>query len=800
MVRNYIKIAFRNLFNNKSHALINIGGLAVGVACAFVIFLIIQFDYSFDTYHENASRTYRLIYEERDNGETRYGPGVPYPLPEALKEEFPQIEHLTMVDANITPSVVLIDRETGRKKFSLQSLSAEFAHVNSDYFRIFDYTWLLGDPETALNRPGTLVISKPIASKLFGNENPIGKTITLHPYHEDEVEITGVVAELPENTNLPFNMLGYARIPEWAKSNWGSIASRTQCYFTVNGEEGREAVASGLDDFVDKYGIEDEGEEKIYRLQPLEELHFSTQYETYGRSTSKAGLLALGFVGLMLLITACINFINLNTAVAVKRSKEVGVRKVLGGTRGQLIGYFLLETALVTSLAVVIALILSDAILEHLNAYMDFGDGLTFLYNPGAWLFIGALLVGVTLLAGFYPSLVLSGFNPVEAIRNRINARYGRGLTLRRSLVVLQFAIAQVLIIATIVIWSQMRHLQTADMGFKREAIVEVPMPNPTDNAKSQFRDALEKSTSIQHISLTNTGAASSNIWSGDFVLYDEEIKEGHAQAKFIDEEFLETYGVKLISGDPLTETVEDTATQFLVNETLARKMGYGGDPAAIVGKEIRYWGNRATVVGVVEDFNTHSLYQEIQPVILMLEGQQVLAGIKIKPRQMKQALTEIREAWNESWPDYVFSYQFLDDKIARFYEDERKGAVLVSIFTLIAIFIGCLGLFALVSYMAATRSKEIAVRKVLGAEIADILAMFSKEFGRLIGMAFIVAAPIAYLLMSRWLNDFAYRIGLGAEIFLGALMATVIVAVVTIGIKSVRTAATNPVHNLKSE
>lgn len=807
MLKNYIKIAFRNLVKNKSYAFINIGGLALGIVCAFIIFLIIQFEYSFDTYHANYEHTYRLVQEKQEHGDVTFGTGVPYPLPRAFKEEFPQVEYISIVDANNPPSVVLVDKENERRKYSLEGLSAQFAYVHPDYFNIFDYEWLLGDPETALDRPETaldrpetLVITQPVSKILFGNENPLGKTVALHPNHENEFEITGVVQEIPTNTNLPFNMLGHARIPEWGVDNWGSVSSSTQLYFTLNDGNARQTVVSQLDNFVDKYGLENEGEKVTYHLQSLGELHFDTRYEVYGNQTSKASLLALGLIGLFLLITACINFVNLNTAVAVKRSKEVGVRKVLGGTRGQLIRYFLIETGLITLISIIVCLLIADGTISYVSSFMDYGNGLTFVTDPSAWIFLGVILVAVTFLAGLYPSLVLSRFSPTQAIRNKITARYSKGLSLRRGLVILQFAISQVLIIATIVIWSQMNYVGSADMGFTKVGVVEVPLPNATSAAKDQFRNGLRGKTAIENVSFSNTGTASSNIWGSDFTFYDDEIKESFAQAKFIDEYFLSTYGVEIVAGEPIRKTASDSVTQFLVNKTLAREMGYAGNLAGIIGKEISYWGNRAQIVGVVNDFNTYSLHQEIEPVILLIDDRQSQAGIKINTSNIEDALSTIREAWTETWPDYVFSYQFLDDKIARFYEGERKSAQLINTFTLIAIFIGCLGLFGLVSYMAATRSKEIAVRKVLGAEIKDILKVFSTEFGWLIAAAFLVATPAAYYLMRQWLNDFAYRIDLGVEIFVLALVITFLIAVSTVGYKTLRAALANPVENLKSE
>lgn len=799
MFKNYIKIAIRNLIKNKSYSLINIAGLSLGIVCAMLIFMIIRFDLSFDTYHQNFEDTYRLVYEQQRFGETSFGVGVPYPLPEAFRAAFPGIEYLSVVDMNISPSVIAVKTPSGRQKFNVENLPGKYASVRQDYLRIFDNRWLQGDEQTALSRPGTIVLSKPVANILFEDQNPIGKTVILDG--SQEMEVTGVIGKIPENTDLPFSILAYFEIPDWGAENWGGVSSSSQVYFTLKPGVSPESIEAGLVDFVDKYEIEDQNEELTYHFQPLSELHFGEKYWNFSnRVVTEASLWALGLIGLFLLVTACINFINLNTAVAVQRSKEVGVRKVLGGTRFQLIAYFLVETAVITMIAILCSLFLAELSSGFVETFLGYELALSKLADD-LFIFLAILLVVVTLAAGLYPAFVLSGYSPTEAIRNKIRASYGRGASLRKGLVVFQFAISQVLIISMIVMWYQMDYFSQVDMGFNKEAVVEVPVPELDETTLKQFRQQLMQQTSILELTYSNTGTASENVWSSGYKLYDEDqIQEGHAQIKFVDEHFTETYELEMVAGEDFVPTTSDSVTQILVNEAFAKSRGFGDDYSQLLGKEVSTWSYRAPVTGIVKNFNTQSLHAKILPVVMVVDDRYSVSGIRINTANTDQALQEIEEVWTAAFPQYVFEYQFLDDTVREFYEDEQKGVQLINAFTIIAIIIGCLGLFGLISYMASTRTKEIGIRKVLGAATTDIIQIFSKEITVLILVAFILAAPVAYFLMSSWLTDFAYKIDLHFGFFLVSLLATLGLAVLTVGYRSLKAAFANPVESLQSE
>lgn len=803
LLTNYFKIALRNLVKNKSHTFINVGGLAIGMVCALVIFLIIQFEYSFNTGYEDSDRIYRIVRESNEFGQVNYDPGVTYPLPDAVRNDFPEMEAVALVDQNYGTPVLSVERSNGQTNKFRQPKKTVF--VQPQFLEILSFDWVSGNPGNALNRPNTVIISKGMAQKLFGTQDVLGKIITLQTGSKYDLEVIGVVKDPPRTSDFPFELLvsynSKDRAGESRKNdNWGGTATSRQCYVKLKKGIDPAAIEARMDAFIAKYYNEEVAKDVDFLLQPLGELHFDTRFETYSeRTISHKTLLALGLIGLLLLLTACINFINLNTAIAVRRSKEVGIRKALGGTRGQLATHFLGETAIITLLSLVIAVALTEVAVMFLEPILGFSLEVQLLDNIPALLFLAGMFVAVTLAAGLYPAMHLSGMQTIEAIRNKITASYGEGLILRRTLVVAQFAISQLLIIGTIVISTQMSYFRSVDMGFTKEAIVEVPLPFSDESQLPLMKTQLAGNSSIKSYTFSNTGTANGNTWFGNYMLKDStEIKEGGAQIKFVDSSFVNTYELEIIAGQNLENS--DSVRQYLVNETFVREVGYGKQYHELIGKYVEFWGREAPIVGVVKDFNTQSLHEELKAVLLASSHNYMQAGIKINMQQSDQTLAHIEKAFETVFPEYVFEYTFLDDRIAGFYEQERRTAKLMNIFTVIAIVIGCLGLFGLVSYMAATRTKEIGVRKVLGATVMDIIKMFGREFALLIVVAFLIAAPLAFYLMNRWLAEFAYRIELGAGLFMLAFVATALIAACTVSYKSLRTAYANPVESLKSE
>ena len=804
MLKNYLKIAFRNLIKNKSHTLINVGGLTLGIVSAVIIFLVIQFDLSFDTWHPDADRIYRIVRIDTDFGNTSYNSGGPYLLADAVENDITGIANVAQVNTNYGNTPVITYSENGvvQNKF----LEENLAFVEQDYFNIFSTQWLRGDEQSALVRPNTVVINESFAQKMFGSIDVLGKTIVANSGEKLDLEITGVIKDAPKNSDFPFVVLasGHSKTRSGYSFSddavWSSSSSSIQTYVKLQPGVGPEQVNAQFDDLIRKYQDEETAKVIDYKLQPLSDIHFNGLYGNFaGRTIEKQILLTLGIIGILLLITACINFINLNTAVAVNRSKEVGLRKTLGGTKTQLTLHFLGETAFISFISLLLSLGITELILQRIEPFLGFSPELNLLSNAPLVAFIGILFVTITLTAGWYPARHLSAFSPIDAIRNKITASYGKGFTLRRSLIVVQFTITQILIIGTIVISSQIKLFQTEDLGYDRDAIVEVPLPNDQQQNLDTFKSALLNESSIRKVTFSNTGTTSNSTWGGNYVITDDTARfENNAQIKFVDADFVDTYGLTILAGKNLSPS--DTVTAYLVNEALAKQIGFGDDYNALIGKPNRIWGSEAPIAGVVKNFNTQSLHAELEPVVMATRRSFYLGGIKINVNQTGDAIAAIEQAFNNVYPEAVFEYSFLDENIANMYEDEQRSARIMNAFTFVAILIGSLGLFGLVSYMASTRTKEIGVRKVLGASMLNILNIFATELGILTLISFLIASPVAYFMMQKWLSDFAYKIDLGIGVFALALAGTLVVAALTVGFKALRAATANPVESLKSE
>lgn len=803
MFKNYIKIAFRNLLKNKSHTLINIGGLTLGVVCALVIFLIIQFDLSFDKAHKDGDRVYRIVRHGTEFGKSEYDRGGPYPMAEAVRNDVSGIEYTVLVNDNFGNDPVISYFEDGQLQNRLKEEELTFA--DPDFFNVLTYEWLAGNPDEALQRPNTAVITESFAKKLFRSTDVIGKFIVMNAGSPADIEITGLVKDQPKNSSFPFVFIGSTKTKDrngetGENPNWGSNSSGFQVFVKLKEGVQPQEVNAQFDDIITKHRSENRASVIDFFLQPLSEMHFDSRFEAYsGRIIEKKILFAFGIIGLFLLITACINFINLNTAIAVSRSKEVGLRKTLGGTRTQLIFHFLGETAFIVAISIFISVGLTEILLKVIEPVIGISPELNILTNASAQLFLVILFFGITLLAGWYPAQQLSGFSPIEAIRNKIDSNYGKGITLRRSLIVVQFSITQILIICTIVIATQIQFFQEKELGFTKDAIVEVSIPNRDKQVLNAFKNTLERQSSIQGVSFSNTGTTSNSVWGGNYIMEVDTVRhENDGQIKFVNEDFLETYGLTLLTGTNLTPS--DTVSAYLVNETFAKQVGYSENLDDLIGQRVFFWGNEAPIIGVIKDFNTVSLHEELEPVVLATNTNFFIGGIKINTSQTQDALLQIERAYNQAFPESIFEYSFLDDTITEMYEDEQNTAKIMNSFTIIALLIGLLGLFGLVSYMATTRMKEIGVRKVLGASVFDILKIFGSELMILTGISFLIAAPISWYLMRRWLSDFAYKIDIGIEIFALSFLGILIISLLTVGYKSLRAALSNPIESLKSE
>jgi putative ABC transport system permease protein len=796
MLRNYVKIAWRNLWKNKSYTFINILGLSSGIACAVLIFTLVSYQFSFDTFHPASDRVYRIVTEYHYDG-TEYQPGVPQPLGKAFRNDFSFIEKSARV-FTYDDALISLPGEKEVKKFQEDD---GVAYAEPEFFDIFNFPLVSGDRNAALTEPNTALITQKLATKYFGTENPIGHIIRYN--NQTNFRVTGVLRDIPGNTDRTNEIyLSYANLKDKdaymaSDSSWGSVSSRMNFFVRLKPAITAAVAEQQLPAFVKKYyGPEDAVATRLHP-QPLSDVHFNADYD--GRA-SKRNLWVLGIIGIFLIITACVNFINLATARALNRAKEVGVRKVMGSLRSHLFWQFMTETALIVVLSFALAFGLATLTLPWLNNLLRTRMPMNLLANPRILLFLPLLLLAVVFLAGSYPGLILARFKPIAALKGKLSQQHIGGFSLRRILVVTQFTVSQMLIIGLIVIAIQNRYARTIDMGFRKEGIVMLPVPE-TDKVKmNTLRTRLTAVTGTEDLTLCNQApAGGSNSYTNIRYANRPKDEPWEVNEKFGDAQYFSTFKLNLLAGRNIFPA--DTLREALVNEAFIGKVGVR-NPDDILGKTITVDGQKGIViVGVVRDFHNKSLRSGIDPIAILPEkNHYYTCAARINLADISTVLPAYEKIWNETYPDFVYSHQFLDERIDRFYREDAVTFGLVEGFAGIAILISCLGLYGMVSFMAVQKIKEIGVRKVLGARLDSILWLFGKEFSGLLLVAFVIAAPVAGWVMHSWLQDFKYRVPLNWEVFALAIASTFLIAALTVAWRSVKAAIANPVTSLRSE
>ena len=808
MFKTYFKTAFRSLTRNKSFAIINIMGLAVAMAACLVIFLVLKHEYSYDGYHKNAANIYQVVKNDISTDGDEFNVGLPIPATKALKNEYPQIIFGEVFAANGSQLTVMTDPSTASNKKFIELRGVFYAEPS--LFSIFDVTWLSGSKDVLANE-NTIVLNKTIATRYFGAwEKAIGKYISVD--NTIITRVAGVIDDVPANSDFPFKVLisyrsftanlqglGFGGIAD----DWHSSMSNHQVYALLPVAVNPATINKSLNAFVAKYYKDNanKNNKKVHFLQPLSNIHFDTRFENNGTHvSSRKTLYILGSIGILILLMACINFINLSTAMAVKRNKEVGIRKVLGSRGRQLTAQVMTETLLIVLISTGIALVLASYSLPYLKYIVQVESTLN-LAGPGTILFVVSTIIGVTLLSAAYPAVVLSRFKPAEAMKNKINTTQLGGVSVRRLLVVLQFSFSQVLIIATIIVLHQMQFIQNADLGFNKETVLMLRGNNDSASLARHdaFKEALLKLPEVRSISFSNDAPSSRNSWTTNFSFNNIATdKDFNATLKFADADYLKTYGMHLSAGDFYTN---DTLRQVVVNETMVRRLGILDDNK-IIGKTIRVGtGQWKTIVGVVKDFKNNSLREAIPPTIIYsLKKYYGLTAIKLAGTNLGKSNAAIQAVWDQYFPEYAYNSSFFDDEINKYYEQEQRMSTLYKIYAGLAIFISCLGLYGLVSFMAVQKTKEVGIRKVLGASITNIVYLFSKEFTILVGIAFLISAPVGYFMMKNWLQAFVYREDIGAGVFIIAIITSLILAWITVGYKAIKAALANPVKSLRTE
>jgi putative ABC transport system permease protein len=799
MIRNYFKIAWRNLRKHKFYTLINIFGLSLGISCCIILFQFITYHLSFDTYHHNAKSLYKIVEQMHlEDGTTLYERGAPMVLAVAIKTELPQIKDAAVLVQKRSFTISVSQSNGAGKKLFYEKENVGLA--DKHWFNMFDYTWLAGNAANAFNDPDNAVITHKLAQKYFGTDDAVGRVIRLDNKHN--FKVTGVLKDNVENTDFKCDMFLsltsiktlYPDIQQQFQNDWYYEDSRNVLVLSLPASLSPKTVEAAIT----KVSGKEVAKTFRYILQPLNEVHFDGRYSGV---IQKSLLTTLGIVGLLLIVIACVNFINMATAQSFKRAKEIGTRKVLGSTPSAIFLQFIAETSLIVLFAGLLAVLSVWLFLPVLNSWLQTALTFNFAHDYVLFAFIALSMVIITTAAGFYPALILSRFKPVNALKNQIGNQWQSTGLSRKSLIVIQNIIAQVLIIGTIIITMQVRYLKTTNLGYNKTGVIMLPLPD-FDKGKTDFlRNQLLTQPGINSVSFCYR-APSSTSDKGGSIKYD-----GREWEKFVgrtimgDAGYAKTFGLNIIAGRNIAES--DTAMEYLVNEKLAQKLGVK-NPQDIIGHKFTAGDlsdNPGTIVGVVKDFHAKSLYTAIEPeYISTFRKAYQYAGVRIDMKSQSVALAQMQKIWQSVFPDNVFEYRFLDEQIADFYQKEDLLNKLIKSSTVIAIFISCLGLLGLISLLTLQRTKEIGIRKVLGASVTHITALLSADFLKLIIIAVIIASPVAWFIMSKYLQDFAYRIDIQWWVFALAAIIAILIAFVTVSFQSIKAAMANPINSLRNE
>ncbi|MGB3588556.1 MAG: ABC transporter permease [Tunicatimonas sp.] len=811
MLRNYFLTAWRQIQRSKLHTAINVFGLAIGTAACLVISLTVQHEFSYDRHHADSDRIYRITSQMKFADDWTYTGGISAPVPHAIREDFTGIETVAAFH-NVHPKEIKL---TDGSNLGEQE---NIVIAEPDYFEIFSgIEWKVGSPEQSLSQPYQVVLTESQARKYFGDQEAIGQTVMY--YDSINFVVSGVLADNDDNTDFPFtDYLSFATL--WANEqlagsydleSWMTITDRSLAFVKLSEETHPEDIERQFPNLLEKYLSEGERAfQRKFNLQPFSDVHFSTEYAMNNqRVAHKPTLYGLVVVALFLLLIASANFINLETARAVLRSREVGVRKVLGSSRQQLVQQFLGETFIITLIAGGLAILVAKFGMDYFAESLPPDLSLNVLIEGKGWLVLLAIISVVSLLAGTYPAWVLSAYSPVFALKNQVVQTAGttRKAYFRKTLIIFQFAIAQAFILGTLIVGSQLHYLLNKDMGFNEDAVVYFSSSHWwRDTTQNRFllAEELQKISSVSAISLSNTRPANEG-GSSQVVSYltDTSKVEVNLSKKFADTSFIETYEMELLAGR--NYYLSDTIGELVINETAAKAFGFS-EPSEAVGELIQYHSNKMIpIVGVVADFHDGPLHKKISPLALISEKRNFTSfNIRLANNQqasaIQQSLAQIEQAYKKFYPNQPFNYKFYDDTIASFYETERRTAKLINVATGLAIFISCLGLLGLVSFTTHQRVKEIGIRKVLGATVTQIIALFSREFVGLIVISFAIAAPMAWYFAQGWLADFAYRVDVGLFVFVATLLFASLLALLTVGVRSWQAALANPVDSLRNE
>ncbi len=806
MLKNYFKIGLRSLLRNKFFTAINIFGLTLGMTTCLLIMLYVQNEMSYDRFNKKADQIVRVVFRGSIQGEKMKEAMVMPPVAQTLKSEYPEVLEATRLRNYGNPRITY-----GDKTFKENA----FAYADSNFFEVFTLPFLKGNPKTALLEPNTIVISESVAKKYFGNEDPIGKVLLFKDLNTS-FKITGVMREMPVNSHFHFDLFAsMASFPQSREFSW--MTSEYYTYLVLPKGYDYKKLEAKLPADVEKYmgsqlqkamgmtyaQFRQKGNELGLYLQPLMDIHLHSDLNLeLGPISDIRYVYIFSVVAIFMLLIACINFMNLSTAGASKRAREVGIRKVLGSLNGQLVRQFLLESLLLTSFAFLLSLVLVFWTLPLLNKLSGKNLSFDLLSNP--WLLPGLLLFALVtgLLAGSYPAFFLSSFKPVTVLKGKI-ASMGKTVSLRSGLVVFQFFISIVLIIGTIIVHKQLSFIQNEKLGYNKDQVVIVQEAYWLGKNQEAFKQELLRDPRV--VSISSSGyLPAGNTYNNNFMIYADNNSDQLVKTLRydVDYNYIQTLGMEMADGRNFSKSFGTDSTGIIINEETAKAFGWNKNA---LGHNLTRPDNDGTkvtyhVIGVVKNFHFKSFHEPISPLVMVLNDNNENIIVKTNTKDIAGLLNTMKKNWNDLKGEVPFSYTFLDERFNNSYESEQKIGLILSIFAGVTIFVACLGLLGLATFTAEQRTKEIGIRKVLGASIANIVSLLSIDFIKLVFIAFIIATPVAWYMMYKWLQDFAYKTNISSWIFLLTAVLAIAITIITVSFRAIRAAVVNPVDSLRAE
>jgi ABC-type antimicrobial peptide transport system permease subunit len=785
MIWNYLKITFRNIRRHKGYSFINIAGLSIGITACVLLLLWVQDEWSFDRFHENSDELYRVLLDPMGASVTHEAVSPPV-LAAKMKEDFSEVVNA----ARVSTSGTLLFKHGDKVFYERGGIFAD-----PTFFKMFSFPFIQGDPATVFSDLHSIVITEDLASKYFGNENSMGKTLTIN--NKSDYKVTGVIKNSPHNSHLRFNYVqSFELLKEFGVdiNSWGNVSFFT--YVQLQKNCSSRDVDEKLKPMIEK---EDPGH-NLYYLQPLTQIHLRSNFNFDPAVTGNIMYIYIFTIAaVFILFIACINFMNLATARSGTRAKEVGMRKAVGAYRIDIIKQFFGESILLSFTALLFSVIMLQIFLPIFNELA--GKELTLSRSGGIQIFLLLICIALFtgLLSGSYPALFLSSFKTVNVIKN-LSRSGNKGYIFRKILVVTQFSLTIIILIGTIVVHKQLDHVRNQNLGYDKDYIICLPIRGEFGKEIDTAKAELLKNPNILDVTATSSlptfiGSGTSGAW------WEGKPDNLRIQMQFVsvDYNYLDTFKMEMAEGRFFSKDFESDKTEsFVLNEAAIKSMGMNSP----VGRQFAAIGrDRSTIIGVIKNFNYKSLHSEIEPLILVMDPNWFrYACIRISSENIEETIAFLEKIWNKFSAGYPFDYTFLDDRIANLYKSEQSIGTLFHYFTILVIFIACLGLFGLASFTAEQRTKEIGIRKVLGAPVFSILLLLSKEFAKWVLLANIIAWPAAYIIMDKWLENFAYRTNIGMEIFFLSAGLALAIALITVSYQCIKAARTNPVNSLKYE